>query len=280
MTSADLPAAMRLKEIAGWNQTEADWRRFLECSPLGCFVAEIDASVRGTVATVSFEQRVAWIGMVLVDPEYRGRGLGTQLLRQAIDHLDELKIPAVKLDATPQGRPLYEKLGFVVEYEIERWTRRAPSFRPAKSQHAVTGASISPALLTTICSTDREIFGADRSVLLRSLHDAAPEFTRAIVDSGQITAYAFGRRGSFADHLGPWVASEADAARHLLDAFLAISSRDVQIADCVSAHRHARDLLQSCGFACTRPLTRMFRGSNHYPGLPERVCAILGPEFG
>jgi hypothetical protein len=275
-----MDTAMRLKEIAGWNQTEADWQRFLECSPLGCFVAEIDASVRGTVATISFEHRVAWIGMVLVDPEYRGRGLGTRLLQLAIDHLDELKIPAVKLDATPQGRPLYEKLGFVAEYEIGRWTRRKPSLKPAKSPDAVTGIPVSSARLETICRMDREIFGADRSGLLRSLHDAAPEFTQAIVDSGQITGYAFGRRGSFADHLGPWVASEADAALQLLDAFLANSSRDVQIADCLSDHLSARDLLRSCGFAYTRPLTRMFRGSNHYPGQPERVCAILGPEFG
>src|SRR4030095_4066173 len=28
-TKADIPAGMRLKEIAGWNQTEADWQRFL-----------------------------------------------------------------------------------------------------------------------------------------------------------------------------------------------------------------------------------------------------------
>src|ERR1700687_2743834 len=39
MTMADIPAGMRLKEIAGWNQTAADWKRFLEASPEGCFVA-------------------------------------------------------------------------------------------------------------------------------------------------------------------------------------------------------------------------------------------------
>ncbi len=28
MTKADIPAGMRLKEIAGWNQTAADWKGF------------------------------------------------------------------------------------------------------------------------------------------------------------------------------------------------------------------------------------------------------------
>ena len=110
MTSADIPAGMRLKELAGWNQTAADWRRFLARSPEGCFVAEVGAQVCGTVTTVAFEGRFAWIGMVLVDPEYRGRGFGTALLERAIHYLDELDLSAVKLDATPQGKPLYEKL--------------------------------------------------------------------------------------------------------------------------------------------------------------------------
>ena len=57
MTKADIAAGMRLKEIAGWNQTVADWKRFLEASPEGCFVAEEDGQVRGTATTISFESR-------------------------------------------------------------------------------------------------------------------------------------------------------------------------------------------------------------------------------
>jgi len=280
MTAADIPAAMRLKEIAGWNQTEADWQRFLDSSPLGCFVAESESGVHGSVTTIVFERRVAWIGMVLVDPDYRGRGLGTTLLQKAIDHLDALKIPVVKLDATPQGQPLYEKLGFRAEYEIGRWTRRRASSGPGTSPNAAASGTVSPRQFETICELDREIFGADRRALLTSLHDDAPEFTRVITASGEVAGYAFGRRGSFADHLGPWVATRTGVARHLLEEFLASSSRAMQIADCVAAHAEARDLLQTFDFAHTRPLTRMCRGSNLYPGRPELVCAILGPEFG
>jgi len=29
MTAADIPQAMQLKDAAGWNQTRADWLRFL-----------------------------------------------------------------------------------------------------------------------------------------------------------------------------------------------------------------------------------------------------------
>jgi GNAT superfamily N-acetyltransferase len=283
MTSADIPAGMRLKEIAGWNQSAADWHRFLESSPHGCFVAEIHRQVCGTVTTMPFQDRFAWIGMVLVHPDYRGRGLGTRLLERAIEHLDELKLPTLKLDATPQGQPLYEKLGFQPEYEIGRWTRRqAPSIHP-KPSAIVRHDGVerpSPELLGRICTADREMFGADRTVLLESLHRDAPDFTQAVVDAGLVTGYSFGRRGSFADHLGPWMAIDEGIARQLLRAFLSNSSRDVQIVDCVTAHPAASDLLRSAGFTYTRPLVRMYRGSNAHPGRPERLCAIVGPEFG
>jgi GNAT superfamily N-acetyltransferase len=280
MTSADIPAGMRLKERAGWNQTAADWRRFLESSREGCFVAEVGTQVCGTVTTMTFGDRFAWIGMVLVDPEYRGRGFGTALLERAIDHLDEHNLSALKLDATPQGKPLYEKLGFQSEYEIGRWTRRQP---PSDSTTLASGAvrkSASPVLLETICAFDRDVFGADRSALLKSLHHDAPELTQGILAAGTLAGYALGRRGSFADHLGPWMASDADTARQLLEAFLATSSRETQIVDCLGARPACQDLLTSCGFSYTRPLIRMFRGSNDYPGRPELLYAILGPEFG
>ena len=33
MTVDDIPEAMRLKDLAGWNQTAADWERFLSRGP-------------------------------------------------------------------------------------------------------------------------------------------------------------------------------------------------------------------------------------------------------
>lgn len=136
MTKADVPAGLRLNELAGWNQTADDWHRFLEASPDGCFVAEEQGEVRGTATTISYENRFAWIGMVLVDPEYRKQGFGTQLLHRTIEYLDGRKIPTMKLDATPLGQPLYRKLGFVTEYEIERWILKRPP-------HAIANRSLS-----------------------------------------------------------------------------------------------------------------------------------------
>jgi GNAT superfamily N-acetyltransferase len=280
MAGADIPEGMRLKEIAGWNQTAADWERFLSSSPQGCFVAEVDGRVCGTATTISYEGRFAWVGMVLVDPEFRGHGIGTKLLERAIEHLDTLRIPTIKLDATPLGKPLYEKLGFTTEYEIERCTLKRPASKGVKVHRSELFASLSPEAMEVISKTDREIFGADRSRLLKSLHEAEPVFSMSLSNSGNLSGYAFGRRGSFADHFGPWMSKDANTARRLLEAFIDRSPRETLVVDCLRSNADAAGLLKSFGFSYSRPLTRMYRGANDHPGRPELLCAIMGPEFG
>jgi len=279
MTKLDVPAGLRLNTLAGWNQTAADWHRFLDTSPNGCFVAEIDGRVVGTATTISYQNRFAWIGMVLVDSDHRNRGIGTQLLNRTIEYLDHSKEPTMKLDATPQGQPLYAKLGFVREFELERWILRRPPGTVVANAHSTypppTGAPFE-----SILTADQNVFGADRSFLLRSLHDDCPDFAMAIWGNGSPQGYAFGRRGLFADHLGPWMANSRLAAEQLLQQFLARSSRETLIVDCLTANPVAVDLLRACGFVSSRPLTRMVRGPNAYPGKPASLFAILGPEFG
>jgi GNAT superfamily N-acetyltransferase len=275
MTTEDIPQAMSLKDAAGWNQTAADWQRFLSASPEGCFAAEDEDRLVGTSTTIVYEGRFAWIGMVIVDPQYRGQGIGTALLERAIQYLDSRCVPCMKLDATPLGKPLYEKLGFVSEYEIERWMlKRTPGQNAASEDRARTEAS------GDVLQLDREIFGADRNRLLMSLAAAAPEFVLVAREVAGIAGYAFGRRGSRADHLGPWMARSEDVAATLLDEFLRRSRRELVFVDCMRRNPWAVPLVQARGFEFSRPLARMFRGTNHYAGRPELLCAVLGPEFG
>ena len=272
MTQDDIPDAMRLKEIAGWNQTVADWQRFLSATPDGCFVAEHQGRVIGTVTTIVYEDRFAWIGQLLVDPEQRGRGTGTALLKRAIAYLDSQNIACMKLDATPMGKPLYQKLGFVPEYESQRWMLKRPANEKIMQDKAVEIQDVLP--------LDREIFGADRSQLLRSLAEEAPEFTLSLRLGAGIAGYTFGRHGALADQLGPWMANREEVAAELLDEFLRRSGRELLFVDCMLNNPWSVPLVKERGFEFSRPLTRMFRGTNRYPGRPELILASLGPEFG
>jgi GNAT superfamily N-acetyltransferase len=273
MTPADIPGAVRLKDIAGWNQTSEDWARFLQSDPEGCLVAECEGRVAGTVTTIIYEGRLAWVGMVLVDPDFRRRGIGTALLDRAVAYLEARRIPCIKLDATPQGEPLYERLGFKVEYGIERCVLRRTVTNVSSAHWRSEDSS-------AVLAIDRDIFGADRSSVLRSIAIAAPELVVLAPQGGSLEGYALGRKGSLADHLGPWIARNARAARELLWNFLERSRRDVILVDVLTDHPWARILANEKGFDLSRPLTRMYRGENRHPGRADLVYAILGPEFG
>ncbi len=138
--------------------------------------------------------------------EYRKQGIGTQLLKRTIEYLDQRKIPTMKLDATPQGQPLYRKLGFVTEYEIERWILKRPTNTIA-SVGPSSRVLLNDAQLESILKLDQDVFGADRSFLLNSLRDSSPNLAIGAWSNGLPQGYTFGRSGLFADQLGPWMAT-------------------------------------------------------------------------
>ncbi|NMC28352.1 MAG: GNAT family N-acetyltransferase [Syntrophomonadaceae bacterium] len=45
-------------------------------------------------------------------PEYRRRGLSIQVVRRTIEEARNMGVSAIDLLATPEGKPLYEQLGF------------------------------------------------------------------------------------------------------------------------------------------------------------------------
>jgi ribosomal protein S18 acetylase RimI-like enzyme len=273
MTEADIEAGLRLCRASGWNQLEADWRCFLECSPQGCRVAVCDASVIGTVATLNYAGRFAWISMLLVDPHWRGQGIGTHLLHEACQILSGIE--AIRLDATPAGKLVYDKAGFRDEYRLVRM--KAPS----TTAEAVSGVRpIEESDWNRLLAWDRLVFGADREAVLRRLHRGAPEYGFVAESGGEIRGFLLGRRGYLAELLGPLIAQDEPVARALASAGMArAQGRPVMI----DAPLHTPAWVQwlaTRGFAEERPFIRMYRGRNSYPGLPALVYAIAGPELG
>lgn len=277
MVRGDVAAGLALSRAAGWNQTKEDWELFLKLSPTGCTVAVDDeGQVRGTVATVRYQNHLSWIGMVLVDASMQRRGIGIQLLREALHILrDE---DTVKLDATPAGRHIYVQLDFVDEYPLARMEHPGPSVSgldPITNVRAIRDDDVHRLL-----EFDRIVFGADRSIVLKSVRSRAPQFAYLSENADGITGYCMGRCGDRFAHIGPVVAQDMTIAKELCSAALHHASGQPVIIDSPSGNRAWTSWLHDIGFREQRPLIRMYRGTNASPGVPEKQYAILGPEFG
>jgi len=278
LTEADVPFGMQLRELAGWNQLEADWRRFLAMQPDGCFVAEVDGTPAGTATTTQYGHRFGWVGMVLVLPEKRRRGVGTALLRHCIEYLEDRGVACVKLDATPLGKKLYDTLGFVDEYHIER--KQVDAAPTATSDQAGVSA-MEPEDIDLLSQYDAPIFGAARTQHLSLLFDQMPDgcFVHRGCDGG-IDGYLFTRPGANAYQIGPWAADDGAVGEALLGRALGRLRGCPVFLDVPMTHPGPSDIVARPGFETQRPLIRMYRGENVAPGEVARAYAFCGPETG
>ena len=268
LRASDVPQAMRLKQAAGWNQTEEDWLRLLELEPEGCFGIEREGRLVATTTAICYGRRLAWIGMVLTDVEFRGQGLASELMRRALEFVDGRQVEWVKLDATDMGRDLYRKFGFVEECPIERWVRQSGARTPACRVETLLDARAESQDLRDIG------FGADRSKLLSRLTEG--EWV-SIAGSG----YAMGRPGANAAYFGPCVAGSIEDARGFVEWFLARHAGEPVCWDLLPENREAVRLAGDFGFECSRILVRMARGAARpIETDASRVYAIAGFEFG
>ncbi|MCA9065452.1 MAG: GNAT family N-acetyltransferase [Planctomycetaceae bacterium] len=249
---------------AGWNQLHEDWLRVVSFEPQGCFAAWSGDQLVGTVTTTTYGRDLGWIGMMLVHSEFRRRGIATALMKQSIRYLREREVACIKLDATPAGRPVYEKLGFEVEWDFQRWER------PSMNSPDVLTPVDSP--WSASLSLDQAAFGTDRSRWLAEL--ARHSVT---VHSGE--GYGFLRSGRRAAYLGPVVAASPASAESIIQALMNHVSGPV-FWDAPETNRQAVPLVQQLHFRPVRVLTRMRMGHMRVePDLPLQY-AIAAPETG
>jgi GNAT superfamily N-acetyltransferase len=274
MTPADLPLLVRLRAQAGWNQTEADLRCILDLSGDGSFVAEWDGTPAGTVCTFVFGS-TAWIAMVLVEQSLRGRGIGSVLMRHAIAYLEGRGVERIRLDATPLGRPVYEKLGFVAEYNIMRYEGIVP-MSSLRLETAVRDAT--PDDVREAIRLDARVTHANRTEFLLRLHRDQPSLFRVIGTDAAVDGFAVMRPGERAWQIGPCLAPDVCGPVLLGDAFWLMQQKHVYV-DIPATNPGPIRIAEAIGLGVQRTLTRMCRGP--LPGeQTAMVWASSGPEKG
>ncbi|TCU07805.1 GNAT family N-acetyltransferase [Rhizobium sullae] len=205
-----LDGAVALSRQAGWPHRLEDWRMMLGLSS-GIVAIENKGRVVGTVFVTPYGDECAAINMVIVDQAMRGRGLGRKLMDYA------LKIAGnrpLRLVATNDGLPLYEKLGFRETGSVLQYQGSVPAIeRPdgvAPADHDD---------LDAIVALDRAAFGAERRSLLEYLAKVG-QFA-VVREAGRVRGFAALRTFGRGEVIGPVVAANASDACALISFFIA-----------------------------------------------------------
>jgi len=94
------------------------------------FVAEVNEQIVGSASCQRFaglyplilkaeHRNYGYIWGVYVEPAYRKRGIATQLTQQTIDYLKSLGCTHALLNASPLGKPVYDRLGFTTSNAMQ-----------------------------------------------------------------------------------------------------------------------------------------------------------------
>lgn len=283
LNAADVDACHGLSAGAGWNQTVHDWRFLIRSGSARC-IRDAAGTPLATTVALPYPPSLVWIGMVLVAPAYRGRGFARALMTDALGYASAAGLPPA-LDATPMGRPLYEKLGFVPVCEITRWRREA-GLRPgagAPGRPAAAVESGKPGLggfracqsLQEAVRRDAAAAGCERAALFEDLRHR--DGTAMWCGTGDDMAVL--RRGRVAWQLGPVVARGA-ALEAAVSLAVANSRGEAVVVDCPDGNAAATATLTQAGFSRARGFVRMVPADTAAPVPSPRSVAIAGPEYG
>ena len=180
----------------------------------------------GCVSLVNYDERYAFLGLFIVVPELRGRGIGSVLFKAA---LARAGARVTGLDGVVDQQPYYARMGFELLHRNMRWLGTGSGGRSADVVDLVEAP----------LEYDRAVFGADRAAWLERWIQPAH---RALAIPGR--GYGVARRNNMGWKIGPLYADDADTAQALLDALVPAGERFV--IDVPEANAAAASIVRGC----------------------------------
>jgi GNAT superfamily N-acetyltransferase len=267
VSMADLDAIAALVAAVGWPHRRADIAALIELGR-GRLARAGDDRTLGVGLWWPFGDTAARLGLVVISPDSQGLGIGRRLVEQL---LADTAPRSVMLLATPAGRPLYERLGFVevgavCQHQGEYSGRRHPDPR-------IRAAT--PEDRSAVLGLDAAAVGVPRPAVLDDLLTVGRAFV--LVENTKVTGYAIERGFGRGSVVGPVVAAtESDA----IALFNAAARPGFVRVDLASEATNFGRYLTACGLALDSESPAMLRG--HWPAssAPQRIYALASHALG
>jgi GNAT superfamily N-acetyltransferase len=259
----------------GWNAGLHDVETFTRADPDAWVVAEIDERPVGIVLATRWNESHGWIGLYLVQEQFRARGIGLELFRTA---LERLAPRSVGLDGDPRQQSNYRRSGFIDVHGNTRWRGRARMWRARSDAADIEDARA--VAIGSLVDLDARAVGAARPRLIRAWI-AQPEARHvALSRDGRLVGMATARPARSGWKIGPLYAPDASAAAALLGAATRDLDPDDECwLDTPTPNADATALMEAVGATSTPTSGRMVRGQGSVGDI-SFMFALLAHEVG
>ena len=218
LTAADIHTCWQLSQALRWPHREADWQQFISWAKAhgAALAVRADGQLIGCGLAWQWGHEQGSIGMVIVDNAWQRQGIGKRLFRGLLQALEGRD---VMLQATAQGRPLYESLGFsAIGHARQFHGHWQPPTETAPTSSLATDELtrlLQPQDLPALLAYDQRERGLTRPALLQALlaqMDADERCAVSVDEQGRLCGYGILRRFGRGWVVGPLLADGADRA--------------------------------------------------------------------
>ncbi len=259
--------------LEGWNPGIQDAETFYGADPNGFFLGILDGRPVASISAVAYNESFGFLGFYIVQPSFRGRGLGTEVWNAGIKYLGERNIG---LDSVLEQQQLYERLGF------------RPCYKSVRHQGVGTGQErkaegikyLSEVPTEKLLAYDDQCFPVPRHVFTNSWIRQTGGIALASVNDGELSGYGLLRKCYLGYKIGPLFADDEGVAESLFSALCGHAPQGAPVfLDTPATNSAALDLAKRHHMHPVFETVRMY--SKEEPHLPmERIYGVTSFELG
>lgn len=222
MTRLEVNELVEWAAREGWNPGLHDAELFWATDPAAFIAAELEGELIGGGAITSYNGEFGFMGLFIVRPEYRGRGLGNILWHARRERLLARLHPgaSIGLDGVFEMQDYYAKGGFVFSHRNIR-------FRAALPEHPATASPVEGSDIIALADVpfdqvleyDSTCFPASRPVFLREWISQPDALALGCRRDGKLSGYGVVRRCKEGCKIGPLFADDPLTANALYTHF-------------------------------------------------------------
>jgi GNAT superfamily N-acetyltransferase len=282
MRPGELDLALEWARQEGWNPGLDDAPAFYVADPTGFFVGVVGEVPVGCISVVKYGQDLAFVGLYMVHPDYRGWGFGKKLWDVGMASAEGRTIG---LDGVVAQQDNYRRSGFEPAYRTMRYGGQVDIAVAGAIGAAavVAGREVMPfsrARFEQVSRYDAAVFAAPRPAFLTAwCAGAKTRYTGLVRSSGKIRGYGTIRRCFDGHKIGPLFANTAETASAILASLVTSGKATSMTLDVPLANPAAVRLAESFGLVPVFETARMYRGTP--PIMPlRRIFGVTTLELG
>ena len=276
LNEGDTRGLVELSASVDWDYDEDEVGTLLSSSYKIFGHKNSDGKLVSSAAVILYDHKLASIGMVIVHSDYRGLGLGKEVMQNCMDcALDR----SIMLIATADGQPLYEKLGFTVVDSVHKYLCDKYAPPNLKNISEISIETFKEEQLEEVIELDEGAFGDKRSNFLRNRIQQSNQCIVVKDENSRLIGFGLSVLGPVNMIIGPVVAPDYQIAQLIIHR-LACDHQGKLRVDVPSGQEKLMGFLEQSGFVKVNNPPIMAIHTTEMPPRNHTLFTIASQAYG